>query len=58
MLSQRLGVAVIPLFSQKDLASALEEVRDGISYANMHNSNFPNGEIRGQVTRSKHEDEQ
>ena len=34
-----------------DLDSALEAVRDGLSYANMHNENFPSGEIRGQVRR-------
>jgi len=34
-----------------DLASALEAVGDGISYANIHSTNFPGGEIRGQVVR-------
>lgn len=34
-----------------DLTAALEAVRDGLSYANMHNTNFPGGEIRGQVHR-------
>lgn len=34
-----------------DLDSALEAVRDGLSYANMHNDNFPPGEIRGQIRR-------
>jgi hypothetical protein len=32
-----------------DLDSALEAVRDGLSYANMHTANFGGGEIRGQV---------
>ena len=32
-----------------DLTSALEAVREGISYANMHTVLFPGGEIRGQV---------
>src|SRR5215471_2692959 len=32
-----------------DLDSALEAVRDGLSYANMHTTNFPGGEIRGNV---------
>jgi hypothetical protein len=34
-----------------DLDSALEAVRDGLSYANMHTANFGGGEIRGQVQR-------
>ena len=34
-----------------DLDSALQAVRDGISYANMHTTNFPGGEIRGNVQR-------
>ena len=34
-----------------DLDSALEAVRDGLSYANMHTANFGSGEIRGQVRR-------
>lgn len=34
-----------------DLDSALEAVRDGLSYANMHTANFGGGEIRGQVRR-------
>ena len=34
-----------------DLDSALEAVRDGLSYANMHTTNFAGGEIRGQVRR-------
>jgi hypothetical protein len=32
-----------------DLDSALEAVRTNSSYANMHTTNFPGGEIRGQV---------
>jgi hypothetical protein len=34
-----------------DLDTALELLRDGFSYANMHTTNFPSGEIRGQVRR-------
>lgn len=34
-----------------DLDSALEAVRDGDAYANMHTTKFPGGEIRGQVHR-------
>jgi hypothetical protein len=34
-----------------DLATALEIVRDGDGYANMHTANFPGGEIRGQLRR-------
>ncbi len=36
-----------------DLTSALEAVRDGNAYANMHTANFPSGEIRGQVGRRR-----
>jgi len=36
-----------------DLTSALEAVRDGLSYANMHTMNFPGGEIRGNVKRGE-----
>ena len=34
-----------------DLTSALEAVREGNAYANMHTQMFPAGEIRGQVRR-------
>jgi len=34
-----------------DLDSALEAVRDGLSYANMHTTMFGGGEIRGNVQR-------
>jgi hypothetical protein len=34
-----------------DLDSALEAVRDGLSYINLHTPNFGGGEIRGQVRR-------
>jgi hypothetical protein len=34
-----------------DLDSALEAVRAGLAYANMHTTNFSGGEIRGQVRR-------
>ncbi len=34
-----------------DLDSALEAVRVGLAYANMHTANFGGGEIRGQVRR-------
>jgi CHRD domain len=34
-----------------DLDSALETIRIGLSYANMHTANFGGGEIRGQLRR-------
>jgi hypothetical protein len=34
-----------------DLDSALEAVRSGLGYVNMHTTNFGGGEIRGQVHR-------
>jgi CHRD domain len=39
-----------------DLDSALEAVRAGLSYANMHTATFPGGEIRGQVRRGDSKD--
>jgi CHRD domain len=36
-----------------DLDSALEAVRDGLAYANMHTANFGGGEIRGQIRRGR-----
>ena len=39
-----------------DLTSALEAVREGLSYANMHTANFPAGEIRGQLRRGRRGD--
>jgi hypothetical protein len=34
-----------------DLDSALEAVRDGLAYMNLHTANFGSGEIRGQIRR-------
>ena len=34
-----------------DLDSALEAVREGLSYVNIHGDTFPSGEIRGEVRR-------
>ena len=42
--------------SPGDLDSALEAVRAGLAYANMHTLNFPGGEIRGQVRRGDSKD--
>lgn len=39
-----------------DLASALEAVQDGESYANLHSTKFPGGEIRGQLRRGDRKD--
>lgn len=36
-----------------DLDSALEAVRDGLSYVNLHTANFGGGEIRGQIRRGR-----
>jgi hypothetical protein len=36
-----------------DLAAVLRAIRAGAGYANMHTSNFPAGEIRGQIVRSE-----
>jgi CHRD domain len=36
-------------FTAGDLASLERAIRAGVTYANMHTSNFPNGEIRGQI---------
>jgi hypothetical protein len=35
-----------------DLAAVLRAIRAGAGYANMHTSNFPAGEIRGQIVRN------
>lgn len=32
-----------------NLAALIEEIRDGVTYANMHNASFPAGEARGRV---------
>jgi len=37
-----------------DFDDVVRAVRTGNSYANMHNANFPGGEIRGRVTTSGH----
>ena len=39
-----------------DLTSALEALREGNAYANMHTTNIPGGEIRGQVLRGHKSD--
>jgi CHRD domain-containing protein len=36
-------------FMTGDLASVERAIRAGVTYANMHTVNFPNGEIRGQI---------
>jgi hypothetical protein len=35
-----------------DMAAVMRAIRAGASYANMHTTNFPGGEIRGQIGRS------
>ncbi len=41
--------------SAGDLNSALDAVRDGLAYANMHTMKFTGGEIRGQLRRRSKE---
>jgi hypothetical protein len=47
-------VQALPLqgIAAGDLASVLRAIRAGASYGNMHTTNFPGGEIRGQIGRS------
>jgi len=40
-------------FQAGDLASVERAIQAGVTYANMHTSNFPNGEIRGQITTNE-----
>jgi CHRD domain-containing protein len=40
-------------FQAGDLAALERAIQAGVTYANMHTANFPNGEIRGQV-RTRH----
>jgi hypothetical protein len=35
-----------------DMAAVMRAIRAGASYGNMHTTNFPGGEIRGQIGRS------
>jgi hypothetical protein len=39
-----------------DLASLMKAIRAGVAYVNVHTTNFPSGEIRGQI-RFHEEDE-
>lgn len=38
-----------------DLDAALEAIRLGLSYANVHTTTFPSGEVRGQIRRAGRE---
>jgi CHRD domain len=40
-----------------DLAGVLRAMRAGLTYANVHTANFPNGEIRGQIKGGEDDDD-
>ena len=40
-----------------DLAGVLKAMRAGLTYANVHTANFPNGEIRGQIRGGDDDDD-
>ena len=38
------------------LAELIRAIRDGVTYANVHSTMFPGGEIRGQIKSSSRHD--
>ncbi len=44
-------------FVAGDIAPVIAALRAGFTYANMHTTKFPAGEIRGQILRGKHGNE-
>ena len=45
-------------FAAGDLTSIVKAIQAGVTYANMHTSVFPGGEIRGQLVGGGHDDDQ
>jgi hypothetical protein len=49
--------ATAQLFNAGDLDSVIRAIEGGVTYANMHTSRLPAGEIRGQLVRGHGDDE-
>jgi hypothetical protein len=44
-------------FAAGDIAPVIDALRKGFTYANMHTVKWPAGEIRGQILRGRHDDD-